>query len=98
MKRVILTLVVFALAMVASNDAFAWPRLFRRNMGYSPAQQTYVVPAPTVAAQPQRQGYRSYSYEPAAAPAATMGTYRTYRANPRGAGFGDATRKMTGRY
>lgn len=97
MKRVILTLVVVALATVAANDAFAWPRLFRRNTGYAPAQQTYVVPAPAVAAQPQGQGYRTYSYQPA--PAAPMATYRDYRTVPRTpAGFGDATRKMLGRY
>ena len=93
MKSVIFTLVVFALATIAANDAFAWPR----NTGYAPARQTYVGPAPAVAAQPQGQGYRTYSYQPAAA--APMATYRDYRAAPRApAGFGDATRKMLGRY
>ena len=96
MKKLIFTLVVVALATIAANDAFAWPRLFHRNTGYAPAQQTYMVPAPVVAAQPQGQGYRAFSYEPAA-PAA-MGTYRAYRATPRGADFGNATRKMMGRY
>ena len=88
MKRFILTLVVFALATVTANDAFAWPRLFRRNA------PVYPTPAPAVVVQPQGQGYRAYSYQPG--PAVTVGTYWTA---PRAAtGFGDATRKMTGRY
>jgi hypothetical protein len=90
MKRVFLTLVVFALATVAANDAFAWPRLFRR---YAPA---YATPAPTVVVQPQG-GYRSFSYEPG--PVAT-GTYRNYGPSVRRTpnAFGDATRKALGNY
>jgi hypothetical protein len=88
MKKLILTLVAFALVTVAANDAFAWPRLFRR---YAPV---YATPTPAVVVQPQGQGYRAYSYEPG--PTATM---RTYRPAPRAAtGLGDATRKALGRY
>jgi hypothetical protein len=91
MKKLILTLIVFAVATLAVNDAFARPRLFRRN-----AAPVYARPAPAVVVQPQA-GYRAYSYEPG--PVATMGTYRTYRAAPRTAtGFGDATRKALGNY
>ena len=87
MRRVVLTLVVFALATMAANDAFAWPRFFRRNA------PVYATPAPAVVVQPQG-GYRSFSYEPGAV--VTRGTYRAATRTP--AGFGDATRKVTGRY
>jgi len=87
MRKVILTLVVFAVATVAANDAFAWPRLFRR------AAPVYVRPAPAVVVQPQ-DGYRAYSYQPG--PAMNYGTYRAAGRTPNA--FGDATRKALGRY
>ena len=93
MKKLIFTLVMLATA-AGANTAFAWPWQGRFNRVYVPAQQAYVVPAPAVAPQLQDQGHRAYSYQPG--PAVMMQTYRPAPRTP--AGFGDATRKVTGRY
>ena len=72
MKKVILTLVALGLATVVAADAQAGPfGWFRRG------RPVYVQPAPAAAR--VEQGYRSFSYQPAApevryyAPARRMG-------------------------
>jgi len=87
MRRFVLVLVVFAVTATASN-AYAWPRLFRRD---APASMR---PAPAVAVQPQ-EGYRSFSYQPGSTP-----IYRSYRTAGRVTepAFRDANSKALGHY
>jgi hypothetical protein len=92
MKKVILTLVALGLAMGLTTTAEAGGRC----RGWGPV---YYQPAPATAPATTRvdQGYRTFSYQPAAAPA-----MRYYQAPARRTGGGrayeSAINKSLGRY
>lgn len=85
MKRILLTVTVIGLALLTASEAFAAGGRCRRG---------YAAPAAPVTTAQAAGGYRTYSYEPGMAPAATYRAPARVGARP---SFLDAASKALGK-